>query len=157
MNIALGRSGFKLNAVISLYDSQAESNDQHEVRTELELTDDNAKTYYAQLESLRDQIEAKLGEKLTWYNPENKRTCRIYLRTGADLHDHQQWPAYQEWLRCKLDLLHKRKKVFCNASVKRGRQDCPSSVARTIATVSRARRAGQGEKRSRDLFGKKLS
>jgi len=107
MNIAIGRSGFKLNAIVSLFDSESESYDKHELRAELELTDNNAKVYYAQLLAMQEQIEGQLGEPLTWYNPENKKTCRMYVRTTVDLHDREKWPEYHEWLRTKLDTLRK--------------------------------------------------
>jgi hypothetical protein len=107
MNISIGRSGFKLNAIASLFDSESESYDQHELRAELELTDDNAKAYYALLLPMKAQIEQELGESLTWYNPENKRLCRMYLRTTADLEDREQWPKYHEWLTSKLTALRK--------------------------------------------------
>ncbi len=107
MNIAVGRSGFKLNAIASLIDSQSESYDTHEIRAELELVDNNAKLYFAQLYEMKDRIEQELGETLVWYNPENRRTCRIYLRKTVDLHNHDEWPQYHEWLRIKLDTMRK--------------------------------------------------
>ncbi|PQO33286.1 DUF4268 domain-containing protein [Blastopirellula marina] len=106
MNISVGRSGFKLNAIVSHYDSAAQSYEKHELRAELELTDEYAKIYFAQLEAMRDKLEAEVGEKLLWYNPENRQTCRAYLRTTVDLNDNARWLEYFEWLRVKLDRLH---------------------------------------------------
>ncbi len=105
MNIAIGRVGFKLTAIASLYDSMAESFDQHEIRAQLELNDHNAKSYYSQLYALKDTVEEKLGEPLTWYNPQDKMACRIFLRTTADLQNRTLWPNYHEWLKVKLDAL----------------------------------------------------
>jgi len=107
MNISIGRSGFKLTAIASLWDSQSQSFDSHELRAELELYSEDAKAHYAELLAMKDQVEGELGESLIWYNPENKRVCRIYLRTTADLHDRDKWPQYHEWLRSKLDALRR--------------------------------------------------
>ncbi len=113
MNIAIGRSGVKLSAIASQYDSQSGSFDKNEIRVELDLHDDNAKSFFAQLELMKEQIEQELGEPLIWYNPENKKSCRIYVRTSADLDDRVQWPTYHEWLRTKLDAFQRvfRKRV----------------------------------------------
>jgi len=107
MNISIGRSGFKLTAIASLWDSQSQSFDSHELRAELELYSEDAKAHYAELLAMKDQVEGELGESLIWYNPENKQVCRIYLRTTADLHDRDKWPQYHEWLRSKLDALRR--------------------------------------------------
>ena len=108
MNISIGRSGFKLLAIASMWDTESGSYEKHELRSELELADENAKRYFAQLLPEKDQIEAEVGEPLVWYNPDNKRVCRVYLRrSGIDLHNHEQWPNYHEWLKTKLEVLRK--------------------------------------------------
>ena len=56
---------------------------------------------------MKDQIESQLGEPLMWYNPENKKTCRMLVRMNIDLYDRDKWPQYHEWLRTKLDALRK--------------------------------------------------
>jgi len=107
MGISIGRSGFSLSAVASTWDSESESYDRHELRAELVIAGNNAKVYGAQLEAVKTKIEAELGEPLIWYNPENRRSCRIYVRTTVDLNDRQRWPEYHEWLKLKLDALRK--------------------------------------------------
>jgi hypothetical protein len=107
MNIALGRSGFRLAAVASLYDSVAETYESHEVRAEMVVESADSKAHFAQLEAQRRLIEAEVGEQLTWYNPPSKRMCRIYLRKPATLTDRSRWPEYHAWLLAKLGVLHK--------------------------------------------------
>jgi hypothetical protein len=109
MAISIGRSGFKLTAIASFWDSELESGDKHEVRAEVEIFDNNAKVYYAQLLAMKEQIESELGESLTWYNPENKRVCRMYFRKTVDLYARDRWLEYAEWLKVKIESL---KKVF---------------------------------------------
>jgi hypothetical protein len=107
MNIALGRSGFRLAAVASLYDSVAETYDSHELRAEIVLESPKSKAEFAKLECEKAKIEDELGEPLTWHNPEDKRMCRIYLRKTALLTDRSRWPEYDAWLLDKLESLHR--------------------------------------------------
>lgn len=107
MNIAIGRSGIRLAAVASFWDSVAESFSGHELRAELVLDDNNSKKYFEQLESEKGEIEKEIGEPLTWHNPPDKRMCRIYLRKATNLQDKAKWPEQHEWLLSKLELFHK--------------------------------------------------
>jgi len=108
MNISIGRTGFKLTAIASLYDSETGLSQNHEIRAEFEINDrSNAKKYYAVIEKMKDQIEKKVGEPLIWYNPENANACRIYLRKVADLTDQSKREEYFCWLASKLEILHK--------------------------------------------------
>jgi hypothetical protein len=107
MNIALGRSGFKLVAIASRSDSQTGSYNSHEIRAELEVFDrEHAKEYYGSLEQAKKEIEAEVGEPLTWYNPEKARVCRIYLRRTTNLLDASSRQEQYGWLLSKLELLH---------------------------------------------------
>ncbi|ODS33814.1 MAG: hypothetical protein SCARUB_01073 [Candidatus Scalindua rubra] len=111
MNIAIGRSGIGLAAVASLFDTVAESFSSHELRTELVLDDNNSKNYFAQLEAEKEEIESKIGEQLTWYNPPEKRMCRIYIRKSTNLQDKSKWSEQHAWLLEKLELFYD---VFSN-------------------------------------------
>lgn len=107
MNFALGRGGFGLTAVASLYDSVAESFESGEVRAEFLIVTLQSKAYYKALEAQKAAIEQEVGEALQWYNPQGKKTCRIYLRKPADIRDTKKWPEYHEWLLSKLEALYK--------------------------------------------------
>jgi Domain of unknown function (DUF4268) len=107
MNIALGRSGFKLAAVASLWDSVAESYDSNELRAEVVIETTDSKRHFAALEVQKSAIEAQLGEALTWYNPPDKRMCRIHLRRSANIRDREKWPEQHDWLMKKLEALHR--------------------------------------------------
>ncbi len=106
MNFALGRSGFKLAAVVSFWDSATDSGDNHELRAEAVIETLESKTHFTRLEAQRSEIEAEMGEPLTWHNPTNKRVCRIYVRQTAVLTDRDLWPEYHAWLIGKLEALH---------------------------------------------------
>jgi hypothetical protein len=106
MNLALGRSGFRLAAVASFYDSVSESFQGHELRAEVVIENDQSKDSFALLEAQKGDIERDLGESLTWYNPPEKRMCRIYLRRSANLEDRSDWRQQHAWLKQKLEKLH---------------------------------------------------
>ena len=106
MTIAIGRSGFNLAAIASLYDSQAESFEGNEIRAELYIGGENAKEHYLELESMKEEIEAELGEPLNWQNVADQKSCKVYLRTSADLRDESNWPRYHAWLLEKIDAMH---------------------------------------------------
>jgi len=107
MNIAIGRSGMRLCAIASLWDSVTESFSSHELRTELVLDNRNSKNYFEQLEAKKEEIEKEIGEQLTWHNPADKRMCRIYIRKPIDLQDRSRWTEQHKWLLDKLELFYK--------------------------------------------------
>lgn len=107
MNIAIGRSGMRLCAIASLWDSVAESFSSHELRTQLVLDDNNSKKYFEQLEVKKEEIEEEIGEQLTWHNPPEKRVCRIYIRKSTNLQDKDKWPEQHAWLLEKLEIFYK--------------------------------------------------
>jgi len=107
MNIALGKAGTKLTAIASYFDSETGTFGQHELRAEVEFFDQNAKAYFAALEAEKDEIEKAVGASLTWYNPEDKRVCRIYLRRTCDLEARGTWNEQHAWLTENLERLHR--------------------------------------------------
>jgi hypothetical protein len=106
MTIALGRSGIKLSAIASLWDSEHESYDSHELRAEVRTSGPNSQAFYAQLVEQKAAIEAELGEPLTWHNGSGKQ-CRIYLRQPAKIDDKGKWPEHHAWLLSSLEKLHR--------------------------------------------------
>jgi hypothetical protein len=102
MNHPIGRPGCRLVSVASMFDSAA-NRFGGELRVELVLDDENSKAYFKQLEKQNKEIEAELGEALTWYNPADKRMKRIYVRRAVELTDRDRWPDFREWLRQKLE------------------------------------------------------
>jgi hypothetical protein len=107
MNMALGRSGTKLNAIASFKDTDSESFDSHEIRAEVILFDGNSKQFFHQLYSQKDEIEKLLGEPLRWHNPDDARMCRIILRKPTNLEERTNWSEQHRWLLQKLEALHR--------------------------------------------------
>jgi hypothetical protein len=107
MNFAIGRTGFVLDAIASLWDNASSSYANNELRAELVLNDNNSKIYFELLIACRESIEADLGELLTWYSQPDVKACRIFVRRTANIRDRQAWPEQQEWLKSKLEGLYR--------------------------------------------------
>jgi hypothetical protein len=106
MNHSIGRSGFHLSSVVSLWNSDTKMKDP-EIRVELVLSDDQAKEHFVALEEKRELIERTIGIPLTWHNRTGKNMCRIYTRQNADFLKEDLWPQQHTWLKEKLELFHR--------------------------------------------------
>lgn len=106
MNISIGRSGFKLTAIASTWNSEKESYDSNELRVEFEINKDSEK-YYQLLFAEKDQIEAELGYELTWYNMPHKISKRAYTRRSVNLADEGDWENQAAWLLSRLEEFHR--------------------------------------------------
>jgi hypothetical protein len=105
-NHALGKSGIYLSSVLSTWDWETSSSDP-EIRAQVYLEGPLAKQHFAALHAHKETIENDLGFPLTWYDPEGKALCRIYTRQKADVTNSALWPQQFEWLRTRLEALHK--------------------------------------------------
>jgi hypothetical protein len=106
MNHAIGRAGAHLTSVVSIWNSQTNVRGP-EIRAELYLDGPTSKQDFAALEKQKDAIERTLGFPLNWHNPENKTACRLSTRQDADFLNESLWPQHFEWLRQKLETMHK--------------------------------------------------
>ncbi len=70
------------------------------------MLDENAKSYFAQLEAQRTQIEAEFGGPLLWAEAPGKKQSKIYVKRSADFDQRSKWPEYHEWLLQQLEKLH---------------------------------------------------
>jgi hypothetical protein len=107
MNHAVGTGAAHLASIVSSKNSETGKNNEPEIRVELVLDDASAKVRFAALEEKKVEIEGRLGTSLTWYNPNNKNMCRIYVRTNADFTNRDLWPDQQKWLCENLDAFSK--------------------------------------------------
>jgi hypothetical protein len=106
MNHSIGKSGFHMSSIASMWNSETNINDP-EIRVELTMDGNNSKQNYAVLEKRRQEIEDAIGFPLKWHNPEDKNVCRIYTRMNANFLDPQLWPQQHEWLRKNLEIFQK--------------------------------------------------
>jgi len=108
-NLALGRSGIHLAAVASTYSAESGGyDDLGEIRAEV-YTDHatHSKAYFAALERDREAIETALGEPLTWDGTPGRRASKIFYRRRADVRNRSDWAAQHQWLKAKLEALHR--------------------------------------------------
>jgi hypothetical protein len=106
LNSSIGRSGFHLSSIASYWDSTTNTKGS-EIRVELALDGPNAKEAFLKLEVEKTAIETEIGRPIGWHNPENARSCRIYVQQSADWLNESLWPSQQEWLRRQLELFTK--------------------------------------------------
>ena len=95
----IGRSGFKLVAVASLWNSKRGAYDSNELRVELAVEGRDGHLHFNALKERREDIERELNFSLVWSKkkPGVKR-CRIYVRRTVNLNDRGAWPGYHGWL-----------------------------------------------------------
>ena len=103
---AIGRTDMHLTSIVS--NAKSEPNGENPgLRAELYLKGPNAKVQFAILEKQKEFIEKSLGFSLRWYNPEDKAACRISTRKDADFLNESLWPEQFEWLRQRLEVMHR--------------------------------------------------
>lgn len=105
-NHAIGRSGVHLTSIASTWNSVTNCKGP-EIRAELYMNGAPAKQEFAALAKQKESIEQALGFPLVWHNPESKAACRLYTRQDADFLNEALWPQHFEWLRQRLEKMHK--------------------------------------------------
>lgn len=104
MNYSIGRTGFNLGAVMI--------RPKRQIRAELYITGDQAKSLFHLLLEQKQAIEQELGYELDWEELPTRRDCRISVyMTNVDPEDERDWPRQHEWLAAKVNDFHR---VFLN-------------------------------------------
>jgi len=99
-HFGVGRSGFLASAILNT------SSDI--LGAEIYINHDDAKIYFAGLESQREEIEEELGFTLDWRELPGRKGCRILVETEiSDPLNEAQWPQYFDWLQTKLEAIQK--------------------------------------------------
>lgn len=109
MSFSIGRSGFNLAAITSMWSSANEGTKSPEVRADLYLSGLSAKKHFKELEKRKDEIQAQIDLPLRWHDPEGAKACRISIRRDGDFTDRSKWPELFAWL---LKYLEKLNTVF---------------------------------------------
>ncbi len=90
MNSSLGRTGMTFASVIST--------DPPFSRVDLWLSGDDAKAWFALLESDSESITAEIGEDLIWHNPPNRKGASVQIKKDLDFRSHSQRQEAKEWI-----------------------------------------------------------
>jgi len=88
-----GRNGFCLSVATNIYEAK--------VRAGLYITLKNSDAYYKALLTMKDEIEAKLGQ-VTWHDRATQERAVLLILDGANSLDADEWPTLHEWLIEKL-------------------------------------------------------
>lgn len=90
-NFSIGRSGMRLGALINTREER--------IGVELYLSDENAISYFRELESQKPDIEQELGFSPLWKALPEKRASRIvFYKLKSKLPEQEQWPDYRKWM-----------------------------------------------------------
>ena len=104
MGYSIGRTGFNLGTVMI--------RPKRQIRAELYIAGDQAKSFFHLLREQKKAIEQELGYELDWEELPTRRDCRISVyMTNVDPEDERDWPRQHEWLAAKVNDFHR---VFLN-------------------------------------------
>lgn len=104
MGIAIGRSGFRLQAIAS---SWSYPEGQPEIRAELVIAGSDSARRFKEIEKARERIDDGFGAgELEWHAPDDAQQRKIYVRQGIDWLDGSRHEECHAWLVEKLDLLY---------------------------------------------------
>jgi hypothetical protein len=106
MNIFIGKGGFQLSAIASVWDSEAGSFESGEIRAEFYIHHQDAKHYFELLHQQKEEVETQIGYQLVWHNPEETQSCRIFVRKPVNLRDEGDWQNQFHWLLGRLEDLY---------------------------------------------------
>lgn len=100
MAFPIGRTGFNLGAAMTTPN--------REIRAELYIAGDKAKTYFGRLLEEKDAAEQELGYPLEWEELPARRDSRMSVRLGeVDPRNQGDWPRQHDWLTTKLNDMHR--------------------------------------------------
>ncbi|MEX0331437.1 MAG: DUF4268 domain-containing protein [Puniceicoccaceae bacterium] len=97
LTLSIGRSGFVIYAIISSWNSITEKSDP-EVRVEFVMLSPDAKKQMEQLLIQKEVLQEKIDLPLVWHNPENSKSCKIFIRRDGDFTNRDNWNELFEWL-----------------------------------------------------------
>lgn len=100
MAYSIGRSNFSLGAVMI--------RPKRQIRAELYIAGEDAKTFLALLQEQQPEIEQDLGYPLDWDALPNRRDSRVSVSlSDLDPEDENDWPRQHAWLAERLNDLHR--------------------------------------------------
>jgi hypothetical protein len=98
--LSIGRSGMHMGAIINTRENR--------IGVELYLGDDNANSYFEQLELDKETIDAELSFDLVWMPLPERRACRIIgFHPMKDLSQKESWEDLQTWMVSALEQMQK--------------------------------------------------
>lgn len=98
-NFGVGRAGFSLDGLLITTENR--------IGVALTMYDNNAKAYFGLLRESKADIEIALGFELDWMELPERKSSRLFdFWKDTDPLDKDQWPAYREWMKGRLEKLN---------------------------------------------------
>ena len=107
MGFSIGRSGFRLIAIASTWDSESASYDSNELRVELEISRDRDGAVLQRFLDQKESIERELGYPIYWENAPEKISRKAWVKRSANLNDESDWPNQVAWILSRLEDFHR--------------------------------------------------
>ena len=98
LNISIGRSGFHLAAIASLWNIETESYSIPELRVVLILNGLGAKEQLQLLEHRSEEFRKLIDLPLVFHSAKDSKSCKIYVRRDYDFRDRSKWEEGFGWL-----------------------------------------------------------
>lgn len=106
MNFSIGRSGFTLCPVASTFDTEKNTWG-GELRMELVLSFEDSQLYLKELEKCKEDLNAKIGETLVWYQKDGVKSCKTFVvKSVDDIFEQNKWSDHFQWLYERLVRFH---------------------------------------------------
>jgi hypothetical protein len=103
MTFSMGRGGYRLVAVASTWDTEAESYESHELRVEFDIAKDPNGVVFEGFLRKKEAIESDLGYKLFWENAPEKISRKVWVKRSVNLNDESDWGNQARWLIGRLE------------------------------------------------------
>ncbi len=107
MNMSIGKTGFNLTAIASLWNNETQSYQPNEIRAQVEMHGKEAKQHFEKLRERQEEIEFELGFPVVWFNDPEKVSCKILTSKSVNLNDRSDWNNQFGWLVKQLNDLHR--------------------------------------------------
>lgn len=107
ISCSVGRSGAQIQFAVSSWDPLTNTYSDPYIRVELYLYEEDSKVLFEKLLADKINVETEIGSELFWYNPDDIRACRIWLKKDADYTQRDQWREQFKWFKETGELLHR--------------------------------------------------
>ncbi len=92
-----------LGSISSRWNSETNSYSSGEIRVELVMSSENAKSHFESLMADREAIESEIGYPLVWHNLDETKSTKVCVRQSANTRDPEGWKEQSAWLLAKLE------------------------------------------------------
>ena len=115
LNVFLGKTGFHLSSIASLWNTETESYGVPELRVEFILNGVSAKDQLELLRRRSEEFRKRIDIPLVFHNSEGSKSCKVYVRRDFDFRDNSKWNEAFEWLTKYLQLFSDTFRPIINA------------------------------------------